>query len=170
MITGKPQHLETFDYVGVHAYFLTFCTFNRLPRFTTDARVQTTLTQIRRAASEQRFAIVAYCFMRDHVHLAVESTSEQSNCLTFIARAKQYSGFHFQRSHGERLWQRYGYQRTLRGSEAVLSVARYILENPVRAGIVREPLDYPFLGSDTHPVHQILEALQLAPRWLGNRG
>ena len=29
MITGRPQHLEGFDYIGTHRYFLTFCTDQR---------------------------------------------------------------------------------------------------------------------------------------------
>ena len=45
-----------------------------------------------------------------------------------------------------RLWQRYGYERVLRGTDETFAVAKYILENPVRAGIVRAPRDYPYLG------------------------
>jgi len=33
-----------------------------------------------------------------------------------------------------RLWQRYGFERVLRDDEATLVVAKYILENPLRAG------------------------------------
>ncbi len=29
MLTGKPEHLATFDYRGLHRYFLTFCTAHR---------------------------------------------------------------------------------------------------------------------------------------------
>jgi hypothetical protein len=28
-MTSYPEHLSGFDYVGVHRYFLTFCTFER---------------------------------------------------------------------------------------------------------------------------------------------
>lgn len=33
---------------------------------------------------------------------------------------------------------------------------RYIFENPVRAGLVRSPLDYPYMGSDYGPLEEIL--------------
>ncbi len=96
--------------------------------------------------------------MPDHLHLLVEGQSESSNCLRFISRAKQFSGYHFSRQFGQRLWQRYNFERTLRDDESTLVVARYILENPLRAGLVERPEDYPFSGSRTHQLADLLEA------------
>src|SRR6185503_12001212 len=108
--------------------------------------VDLVLSQIQRATSEERFALIAYCFMPDHVHLLVEGQVDDSDALRLIRAAKQYSGFYFKQRFGQQLWQRYGFERTLRDDEATLSVARYILENPVRARLVRNPEDYPFSG------------------------
>jgi REP element-mobilizing transposase RayT len=99
--------------------------------------------------------------MPDHVHLLVEGQSEHSDCRRFISRAKQLSGFHYRRQFGETLWQRYGYERTLRSDETTLSIARYILENPVRAGLVRSAEEYPFLGSGDYTIAQVIEAMQM---------
>jgi putative transposase len=170
MITGKPSHLKTFDYVGFHRYFLTFCTHTRQERFTTNEHVALVLRQILRAADEEPFAVIAYCFMPDHLHMLVEATAESSDCLRFIARAKQYSGFYYSRAYGERLWQRYGYERTLRNDEDALSVARYIVENPVRAHLVKNPNDYPHVGSLTHTLDEILDSIQLAHGWWRKSG
>jgi hypothetical protein len=46
----------------------------------------------------------------------------------------------------------------LRDDESTLATARYILENPVRAKFVIRPEDYPFLGSRTHKIAELLEA------------
>ena len=46
-----------------------------------------------------------------------------------------------------------------------LRVARYVLENPVRAGLVTRVQDYPFLGSDVYTVEQVLEAVQMDDCW-----
>ena len=165
MRTGRPEHLRTFNYRGLHRYFLTFCTFNRLARFTDGARVHVARTQILRACVEQEFALTAYCFMPDHVHLLVEGTTDGSDCLRLIARAKQYSGFYYRRRFGQTLWQRYGYEHTLRSDEQMLSVARYIIENPVRAGLVAHAGDYPYVGSETHGLGAILDAVQVMPTW-----
>ena len=166
MITHRPEHLKAFDYLGLHQYFLTFCTFGRQPHFVESTDVALVRTQIERAAVDQRFAITAYCYMPDHVHLLVEGQSEGSDCREFISRAKQYSGFHYQAMFGRRLWQRYGFERTLRSEEAAISVARYILENPVRAGLVDQIDQYEFSGSSVYTIEQILEAVQLSDEWL----
>ena len=93
--------------------------------------------------------------MPDHVHLLVQAQAEDSDARKFVKAFKQYSGFHFKQRFGRPLWQRYGFERTLRDNEPTLSVARYILENPVRARLVRNPEDHPFSGSQVHSVAQI---------------
>src|SRR5262249_31098595 len=110
------------------------------------------------AANDEGFEIIAYCFMPDHLHLLIEARSEASDCLAFIRRAKQFSGFYYSKAFRRRLWQRYGYERILRNDEATLVVARYIFENPIRGGLVARVEDYPFLGSTVHAVADIVAA------------
>ncbi len=163
MLTGNPGHLKGFEYVGLHRYFLTFCTDHRRHHFIAADRVTLVLEQILRVAGDSRFAIIAYCFMPDHVHLVLEAESDASNCLEFIKRAKQFSGFYFKRAFGVPLWQRYGWEHVLRDHETTLGVARYTLENPVRAGLVSRVEEYPYCGSTVYPVGHILEAVQMRP-------
>lgn len=165
VLTGKPHHLETFDYLGPHRYFLTFCTYQRHRAFEIPNRVVLVRTQFGRAAEEQHFALLAYCFMPDHVHLLVEGLAEDADGLRFVKAAKQYSGFYYQRSFAMRLWQRYSFERVLRGVESAEAVAKYIFENPIRAGLVTRVEDYPFLGSDVYETAAILEAIQLRSGW-----
>ena len=170
MRTRRPEHLKTFDYCGLHRYFLTFCTFQRHCVFVTPERVGLVRTQILRSATEQQFALIADCFMPDHLHLLVEGLTDASDCRRFISLAKQFSGFHYQKAFGGRLWQRYGFERVLRHDEATVSVARYILENPLRAGLVKSVSDYPFIGSNVYTVAEILEAVQMANGWTPRSG
>src|SRR5262245_50263081 len=161
MLTRNPGHVKSFDYLGLHRFSLTFCTKDRALFFTEKRRVDLVFEQILRSATENEFGIVAYCFMPDHLHLLVEGLSDMSDGLLFIDRAKQYSGYYFKKACRTKLWQRYGFEHTLRNDEATLSVARYILENPVRAGLVERVQDYPFLGSLMYPLEQILEAVAM---------
>jgi hypothetical protein len=46
----------------------------------------------------------------------------------------------------------------LRDDELTL-VAKYILENPLRAGPVRRVEDYPFLGSLVYSLSELVEAI-----------
>ena len=164
VLTRHPEHLKGFDYTGAYRYFLTFCTFQRRTLFLTREHVDLVLTQFRRTADDEGFAIPAYGFMPDHVHLLIEGLSNESDCRRFIARAKQLSGFHYKKAFGEPLWQRYGFERTLRAEEHSMRVARYILENPVRAGLVSRVQVYAFLGSDRGP-RAVLDAVQMDGNW-----
>ena len=161
MRTGNPGHLPSFDYVGLHRYFLTFCTHARNSLFTSAERVDLVHGQILRAATEESAAIIVACYMPDHLHLLIQMETESSDCLRFISRAKQYSGFHFKKGFGEPLWQRYGYERIMRDNEQTLVVAKYILENPVRAGFAMRAEDYPFSRSERYPIRAIIDAVQL---------
>jgi REP element-mobilizing transposase RayT len=170
MFTGRPKHIEGFDYLGPRQYFLTFCTNSRRRCFVTHDAVASVRTQIERAAAEQDIALLAYCYMPDHVHFLAEGKAENSDCRQFIARGKQYSAYHYTAKCKHRLWQRYGYEHTLRSDEAAISVARYILENPVRAGLVTRIEDYPYSGSSVYTIEQILEAAQLRDKWYRRSG
>ena len=68
---------------------------------------------------------------------------------------KESSGRAYPRRMKCPLWQEGYYDRVLRQEEDVRHVARYIIENPVRAGLVVHPSVYPYLGSDRWTVSQL---------------
>lgn len=100
--------------------------------------------------------------MPDHVHLLVAGERDDADLKRFTKSAKQYSGFCFRQSTGLILWQRYSFERVLRHDEATAAVVRYVIANPVRAGIVRSPGDYPFWGSFVYSRTELLEFIQRA--------
>ena len=95
--------------------------------------------------------------MPDHLHLLIEGKSDASDARDFIKRVKQYSGFYYAQAYGTKPWQRYGYDNVLRDDEKTLVVARYILQNPLRAGLVKRIEDYPFAGSLEWPLEALLD-------------
>ena len=159
-MVSYPEHLPTFDYLGIQRYFLTFCTFERRRHFTEVEIVTLVLEQFVRTLASEHFAIPAYCFMPDHVHLLAEGTQDDANLLKFVKSAKQCSGFYFKQRTGRRLWQRYGFERVLRNEEASVDVVRYIVNNPLRARLVERLEDYPFWGSLTHSREEVLEYIR----------
>jgi putative transposase len=133
--------------------------------FTTHDIVDVVLDQIMRAAGENAFEVAAYVFMPDHLHLLIEGRSESSDLRRFAHAAKQYSGFAYKRSTGKRLWQPSYYDHVLRDDDDTWGVARYLVGNPIRAGLVQNAAEYPFLGSSIVGVKELLEFAQSAPRW-----
>jgi REP-associated tyrosine transposase len=152
-----PTHLPEPDtYVGKRSYALTFSTENRLALLDEKAQIDLVVAQVRRAATENGFAIVVHCVMPDHVHLVVDGLRDDSNCLAFIKAAKQYAGYDYKQRYGRPLWQRYGYERVIRDDFERAMTIRYLLANPVRAGIVADPRRYIGLGSDRHTVEELM--------------
>jgi len=98
--------------------------------------------------------------MPDHVHLLIEGLQERSSAVAFIDRGKQASGYWFKRRHAVRLWQKSSWDRVLRKEDDLWTVIRYILSNPVRAGLVDQPLAYLFSGSLVHSREELMEAFQ----------
>ena len=97
MLPRRPERLNSFDYLGLHAYFLTYCTDQRHEAFVEADCVEVVSTQILRAAADEQFALVAYCYMPDHLHLLINGEQENSDCRAFIKRSKQFSGFYYQK-------------------------------------------------------------------------
>ncbi len=80
--------------------------------------------------------------MPDHVH-ALLVPHDGANIVDFVQSVKSRSSHTFSARTGGRLWQRGFYDHILRREEDVATVARYIVENPVRAGLVDDAAAYP---------------------------
>src|SRR5688500_2577069 len=142
--------------MGKLSYALEFTTEKRALLLTENAAIDLVVQQFLRAASERSFAIVTYCLMPDHAHLVVDGEHDDSDCLAFIKLAKQYSAFYYKQSFGRRLWQRYGYERFIRDDMERALTIRYVLANPVKAGLVSDPREYHGLGSQRHTVSELM--------------
>jgi REP element-mobilizing transposase RayT len=162
MYERRPR-LRGFGYVGGYRYFLTFCTDGRQKVFTNPAVVALVRTQILSAAASQGFSVLAYVFMPDHAHLLIAGTREGADMKSFVHLAKQRSGYLYSRSYRRRLWQPGFYDRVLRAEDATWDVIRYIVDNPVRAGLVARFQDYVFLGSRVMEREQLVEELSRQP-------
>jgi len=150
-----PRHC----YVGQQWYFLTACTLGRAAGFRDAGLVEEQLTLLGERARAEGFAIQAYCFMPEHLHLLVSGNNATSDCLAFINGFKQRSGFAFKQETGQRLWQHKSYDHILRPDEGWQAVACYIWMNPVRTGLCKHPQEWPFSGSQTVDWHRLMSSV-----------
>jgi len=96
--------------------------------------------------------------MPDHLHALLEARFEGSDFRAFVKRFKQTTGFAHRQATGQSLWQHGYHERVLRNDEASEAVVRYILENPVRAGLTKDIGEYPFAGSGTYDLNGLKTA------------
>jgi putative transposase len=158
MMTNRPRRLDGVSYVGLHRYFVTTCAAYRRPIFNESLVAKEVDERILQVSAEFEFAIAAYCFMPDHLHLLLMAQSEQSDLPRFMKQAKQVTGFDYRRQHRQPLWQPGYHDRILRDDEATLAVVRYILENPIRAGLARALGEWPSAGSHVYSWPELLTA------------
>ena len=74
-----------------------------------------------------------------------------------MSRWKQRAGYQHRQRTGEFLWQPSYFDHVLRDEEDTARAVRYVLENPVRKGLVTEFQAYPFSGSDVFSLEQLRE-------------
>jgi putative transposase len=140
----RPPRLSTFDYRGAYRYFVTCCTSGRRRVFIEGDVVQLLVQQILHAGSMHRFAVLAYVFMPDHLHLLVEGQTADADFRAFMRFLRRRTAIEYRRLKLLELWQDGYYERVLRREEGTPAVISYILDNPVRAGLVENATDYPF--------------------------
>jgi putative transposase len=144
----KRNRLSPEVYQGSSAYSTTTTVKGRRSVFGRADIVAMCIEKLREAAAKTGFEVVAYCFMPDHLHLIVRAT-ECADLVAFMRLFKQLSGYAYRRLTGdsEVLWQTSYYDHVLRREEDLCVTARYVWDNPVRAGLVENARDYPYSGS-----------------------
>ena len=147
IIYKKRTRLKDFEYKGHHRYFLTLCTAHKKPIFDDGSIVEWLTNVLKDKSKHHGFKVWVYCFMPDHLHLLIEGTTSKSDMRMFVSDYKQLTGFLAKKKIKEPLWQINYFDHVLRKEEDTLNVARYILNNPVRRGLVDDYRDYKLLGS-----------------------
>ena len=143
----KPFRLSPDAYQSGHCFSVTIVTSDGWPIFTNESRSTKAIDCLRESSARFSAEIYAYCFMPDHFHLLAR-TPVGIRFDEFIRHFKQLSGFRLPREPGTvRVWQPSYWDHALRREEDLEATAKYIFDNPVRAGLVAEAGDYPYSGS-----------------------
>ncbi|REK20705.1 MAG: hypothetical protein DWQ45_05595 [Planctomycetota bacterium] len=136
---------------------LTFSCYQRMPLLTNDTWRRYLSDSIGSSCREQRFRLVAFVFMPEHVHLIVDPLDEEPDIGTFLAAVKRPVSARVKQTlvqRGSRLlekltilerpgktvfrfWQEGpGYDRNLQQERTALSAIDYVHMNPVRRRLV----------------------------------
>ena len=124
-------------------YLLTTNTHDREPVFNDVALGRLVVAQFR-AAHDQGFAnSLAWVVMPDHFHWLIEL--QQGSLSELMQKTKSLSTKAVKLATGRTtsLWQRGFHDRALRRDEDLVKMARYVVANPLRAGLVEKLGDYP---------------------------
>ena len=124
-------------------YSLTLVTEQRIPHFHDFFHARYVIKQMQTMHDAQQLNSLAWVLMPDHLHwLIVVDTIELSEVMRLF---KRKTGFVLNHRLGQKgaFWQRGFYDLALRKEEDLQVAARYIVTNPLRAGLVEHIADYP---------------------------
>jgi REP element-mobilizing transposase RayT len=102
------------------------------------------LSEIRRLHGEW-CSVLGYCIMPDHVHLL--ALNLDGSLIEFMRLLKGRTASELRGRVGGPLWQRSFHDHLIRRNEDINATLRYLLENPVRAGLVDDWTKYHWSGS-----------------------
>jgi len=121
--------------------FVTVATASRVPWLAND-EVHSTLRDIWREAD--RWETGYYVVMPDHVHLFAWPGKIEHDLDEWVRYWKSLATKRLDRS--VRRWQGCSFHHTIRSFESAEAKRSYVLQNPVRRGLVERPEDWPFQG------------------------
>ncbi len=94
---------------------------------------------------------LAYVVMPDHIHWLLHLRGGVM-LHEVVRRLKGRSArrLNMARTSPSRIWQKSFHDHALRAEEDIEGVANYLIQNPIRAGLVRDLDEYPFWWSIWH--------------------
>ncbi|MGO9740492.1 MAG: REP-associated tyrosine transposase [Roseiarcus sp.] len=145
-------HLRRLDRVWVDApiYFITTAVEDRRPVLACPAAADALRAEFVAAPARHGWTVGRYVVMPDHLHFFCAAGGERHpvSLSDFVGRIKQWSAkaIMAELSLDPPLWQREFFDHVLRSDESYDNKWRYVVENPVRAGLVARAVDWPFSG------------------------
>jgi putative transposase len=84
--------------------------------------------------------------MPDHLHALLTSENLSASLSSVVRTFKGAAAARARQFGISNLWQKRFYDHVIRSNESLEKITTYVLENPVRAGLIAAPGDWPFSG------------------------
>ncbi|UCJ18903.1 transposase [Pseudomonas sp. MM211] len=124
-------------------YLLTAVTLHRQPIFGDWQLARFLVAEMRRLHDGMHLRSLAWVIMPDHLHWLIQLENMPLEKLMRQLKSRSAISINHYSGRTGRLWQKGFHDHALRHADALLPTARYIVANPLRAGLVRHLADYP---------------------------
>ncbi len=129
-----------------NAFLVTVCVKPRRHVFIGEDRNEMLVSEIKSLQTEGSWGVYLYCIMPDHVHLIVNPGAEGLSKAVGLLKGR-YAKWWRSNGDGQRLWQKGFSDHRIRHGEGFGEKCQYVLQNPVRAGLVKKTAEYRWSGS-----------------------
>ncbi|MBM3983033.1 MAG: hypothetical protein FJ304_22720 [Planctomycetes bacterium] len=152
----KHDHLRRLPEVWLPdpIFFITACVAQREPRLANDVFHDIAVEVWRNCEQHYGWKVGQYVIMPDHIHFFASAAPTARPLSVFVGRWKEWTTKYLARRHAAPtpLWQAEFFDHVLRSSESYEEKSTYVLNNPVRAGLVQEAHDWKYQGTLTRLV------------------
>ena len=124
-------------------YLLTAVTHERQPIFKDWRMGRFVVNELRKAHENSHATSLAWVVMPDHFHWLIELHNGDLPKLMQTAKSRSARLINQERGFSAPVWQKGYFDRALRREDDLKAMARYIVANPLRAGLVARIGDYP---------------------------
>ncbi|MBT9267632.1 transposase [Pseudomonas sp. MG-9] len=125
------------------AYLLTAVVHHRQPVFSDWKLGRLLVAELRRAHEERQVNSIAWVVMPDHFHWLMQLESPDLGRVMGSVKSRCALKVNQETGRQGPLWQTGYHDRAIRDGEDLKPFARYIIANPLRAGLVERIGDYP---------------------------
>jgi len=125
-------------------YFVTVTTQSRTPWFKELGAARLVVKEMRGLHSQGDVDSLAWVLMPDHLHWLIQLGSDMtlSGAMRKL-KGRSTASIRNYRNVSAKIWQRGFHEHAVRREENIVAIARYIVANPLRAGLVSSLRDYP---------------------------
>ncbi len=142
---GRSNRLKDYDYSTDGPIHITICTQDKKSVFEDETKAEIIVAELSHSALDLEYRILCYCLMPDHFHIVLSSGSSGLTLSKLLNVFKGRTSAIFRKKFNiSDLWQRSAYDHIIRAGEDLKTIVEYILNNPVRKGIVATAGDYPY--------------------------
>jgi len=133
-------------YQSTPLYFVTFCTEARQTILAQEVVHAAFSSFAARGLQEKNVAVGRYVIMPDHVHAFVRGGDDFSLSSWVHGLKRAMAKPLRELGAVESVWQRSFFDHIMRDAESYAEKWEYVRQNPVRAGLVVRPEDWPYQG------------------------
>ena len=145
IIKGRSSALRNGRYSNKDMiYHVTWTTHLRQPYFNNFQTAQILAQEILLLEKTHRTKSLAWVIMPDHFHWLLQLQDEPLTNLVKSLKARSALAINKSLTKSGIFWQEGFYDRAVRYEDDIKSIARYIIANPIRAGLSKRIGDYPF--------------------------
>lgn len=145
-----PRNRRLAPQLYTHAnrvYFITVRAYRNQTPFKGPALNKRMIDILRNEQERLRCQVYIYCLMPDHLHFLVSPCEDGVSVLTFTDQYKgKTTNESWQFDWEGKLWQPRYYDHIVRDDEDLVLIAQYILDNPMRKGLVGHGEEWPWSG------------------------